>query len=70
MAVSIMSADKLREARKSGFKKKAPKKPKKTASVSTMENYLQRVKEFNKEAQAAINSTKKRIALRKKIHGV
>ncbi len=70
MAVSVMSADKLRDARKAGFKRKAPKKPKRSASVSAMENYLARVRDFNKEAQQAINQAKKKIALRKKIHGI
>lgn len=70
MAVAIISPDKLRSARKAGFKKKAPKKPKRSASLSAMENYLARVRDFNKEAQNAINSAKKKIALRKKIHGV
>lgn len=50
--------------------KRYPKKPKASASVATMENYLQRCKAIDKEnAQRKAENTKKD-TLRKKISGV
>lgn len=49
---------------------KYPKKPKANASVSTMENYLKRVSEINKENAKRKAMVKKADGLRKRIQGI
>ena len=46
---------------------KYPKKPKASASVATMEKYLERVKEVDKQNQELEKEKKKREELKKKI---
>jgi len=47
-----------------------PKKPKASASVATMENYLRRVSEVDKENRQRQAQNKKAEALRKRISGI
>lgn len=49
---------------------KLPKKPKASASVSVMENYLKRVSEVQKENRRREADNKKAETLRKKIAGI
>lgn len=49
---------------------KLPKKPKASASVKTMENYLKRVSEVQKENRRRESENKKADTLRKKISGI
>lgn len=49
---------------------KYPRKPKASASVATMENYLRRVKEIDKENNRRKGEAKKAETLRKKISGI
>ena len=49
---------------------KLPKKPKASASVSVMENYLKRVSEVQKENRRREAENKKAENLRKKIAGI
>lgn len=48
-------------------KMKYPRKPKATASVATMENYLKRVKEIDKANADREREYKKALTLREKI---
>ena len=64
-----LSAEELRKARKAGFKKKAPKKPKLSSSLSTMEGYVSRHNDWVKQARTKIAENKKREGLRKQIQG-
>lgn len=64
-----LSAKELGEARKAGFKRKAPKKPKMSASLTVMQGYFERVKEYEKAAKAKASEYRKREALKKKIRG-
>jgi hypothetical protein len=50
--------------------KKYPKKPKASASVATMENYLRRRKEVDKENSRIKAEAAKKASLRKKISGL
>jgi len=66
----ITPAD-LSAARKAGFKKKRPKKPRASASLTTLENYVVRYNQWVKDARAKVsekrtkmNNEKKRKSLR------
>lgn len=69
MALSKVTAEQIRLARKAGFKKKAPKKPKQSASLATLEGYVSRHNDWAKQLKAAISAGKKREALKKAIRG-
>jgi hypothetical protein len=64
-----LSAKELSEARKAGFKRKAPKKPKRNAGLSALNGYLERVKEYERAAKAKAGDFRKREALKKRIFG-
>jgi hypothetical protein len=64
-----LTSEQLREARKAGFKRKAPKKPKRGATLASMEAYVARHNEFVKEAKHAVSAYKKRAHLAKAING-
>lgn len=49
---------------------KYPKKPKKTASISVMENYLAKIAEVNKENARRKSEQKKKESLVKRIAGI
>ena len=50
--------------------KRYPKKPKASASVATMQNYLQRVREVDKENSRRKSENSKAASLRKKIGAI
>ncbi|MDO9152347.1 MAG: hypothetical protein Q7U47_01335 [Paludibacter sp.] len=50
--------------------KKYPKKPKASASVETMQNYLKKRSEIDKENKKRKAETAKKATLRKKIQGL
>lgn len=50
--------------------KKLPKKPKASASVATLENYLRRVAEVKKDNDAIKREKTKREALKRKVAGI
>lgn len=56
-------------ARKAGFKRKAPARPKISASNATLERYIERYNDWVKAAKAAIAEGKKRELLKKQIRG-
>lgn len=62
-----ISTKEKQEARKAGFRAKSPKKPKRNASLSVLENYLSRVKEYERKVKDAAAKYRKREALAKKI---
>jgi hypothetical protein len=64
-----LSAKELAEARKAGFKRKAPKKPKKNAGVTAFQSYLERVKEYERAAKAKAAEFRKRETLKKRVFG-
>lgn len=64
-----LSAEQLRLARKAGFKRKAPKKPKQSASLATMEGYVARHNQWVKDAKSRIAGEKRREKLKKQIRG-
>jgi hypothetical protein len=65
--MALISKAELAKARKAGFKRKPPKKPKRSASLSSLENYLLRCREFNAQAKLKIREHSKKESLRKKI---
>jgi len=67
MAMKKFTAEELRKARKSGFRKKAPKKPKTSASVSTLESYVSRFNAYVDEMKAKAKETDKKDKLLKEI---
>lgn len=67
MALAKVSAEEIRKARKSGFKRKAPKKPKRSASVTTLENYVARHNEWAKALKSAGRNVDKKATLLKTI---
>lgn len=76
MALAQISSEELRKARKNGFKRKRPKKPKKSAGVGVLENFIVRHNEWVKDAKAAkakVNeknkAKEKKAALKKQIFG-
>lgn len=64
-----LSPDQLREARRAGFKKKQPKKPKRNAGMAAMENYILRHNAWVSDAKRKISEQKKKDSLRKQIYG-
>jgi len=68
-----ITPDQLKAARKAGFGRKCPKKPKKSASVAQLENYISSHNTWVKEAKAkaskkASESSKKK-SLQKAVFG-
>lgn len=62
-----ISTEELRKARKGGFKKKKPKKPKSSASLTTFENWISRNNDFVKEAKQRAKDYEKKEKLKKQI---
>lgn len=67
MSVKSCSPAQLALARKAGFRKKKPKKPKRSASLATMQNYVSRYNGWMAEMRSKISDYKKREALKKRI---
>lgn len=63
MAVSKMD---IAEARKGGFKRKKPKKPKKSSSVTVWKNYEDRMQEWEREVKNAQKAYKDKERIMKK----
>jgi len=59
-AISSISDSDLRAARSAGFKRKKPKKPKASASLSSMENFITRYNAWVKAAKDKIAAKKKK----------
>lgn len=59
MTISKISRDELRLARKGGFKRKKPKKPKQSASLSAMESWISRYNSWVKDAKSKASDYKK-----------
>lgn len=56
-------------ARKVGKLPNAPRKPKQTASVSVMENFIRRHNEYVRKIKDMAGRARKKESLRKQIHG-
>lgn len=69
MTPAKISAETLRLAKKSGFKAKAPKKPKMNASLAVMERYVARHNDWVKRANQAAADQRKREKLQKAVRG-
>jgi hypothetical protein len=69
-----ITPEQLRQAKKCGFKRKAPKKPKRGATVSAMENYIVRYNEWVKAAKSCKSQketlARKKATLKKQIFGI
>ena len=63
-----ITAAALQEAKKAGFRVKAPKKPGKSANVGTLERYITRYNEWIDKANAARAKAKKRETLVKQVY--
>jgi len=59
MAISKITADELRLARKGGFGRKKPKKPKQSSTLNTLENWVVRYNAWVKDAKAKAAEYKK-----------
>lgn len=68
-ALKKLSSNDLRLAKKAGFGRKKPKKPKRSAGVSAKESYIARWNEYVDAAKEKIKEQKKIAALNKQIHG-
>lgn len=62
-----LSREDLRLSRKAGFKKKAPKKPKKMTEGNMM-SYLGKYREWEKEAKSYAKIGRKLEGLKKQVH--
>ena len=65
-ALKKLSAQELSKARRAGFKRKKPKMPKKSASLTVMENYVRRWNEYVDAAKAKIKAKAQKEADKKK----
>jgi len=61
-----VSAEEIRQARKGGYKGKAPKKPK-NKTVTTLESYISRYNDWVDRVKAASKDFKKLESLKKQI---
>lgn len=53
-AIKTITPDQLRKAKKAGFKKKKPKKPKASASLTVLENWVSRYNAWIDDAKNKI----------------
>lgn len=61
-----LDAKTLSDAKKGGFKKSKPKKPKTSASISSWERYEERVKDYEKDAKEKAAQYRKKQSIIKK----
>jgi hypothetical protein len=69
MALNKVSETDKAMARKAGKLPKAPRKPKQTASLATMENFIRRYNAYVSKVKDMAAKARKREALKKQIHG-
>lgn len=62
-----LTSKELKEARRAGFKRKAPKKPKRSAKLATLEAYAARLKDYEKDVKSAASEHRKAEAIKKRI---
>jgi len=62
-----ISVDELRKARKSGFKRKSPKRPKRSAGLSVLESYIARYNAWVDDARSKMRDASKRHKLQKQV---
>jgi len=65
--ISKISAEELRLARKGGFRRKKPKKPKMNSSLHTFENWVARYNAWCKDAKHKASEYKKAQKLKDQI---
>lgn len=58
--IAKLTSDQLSAARKAGFKRKKPKKPKASATLTVMENWVTRNNDWVKDAKSKVASVKKK----------
>jgi len=66
-ALSKISKEDIRQARKGGFKRKAPSKPRGKKTTANIESYIVRYNQWVKDAKTKISEHKKLEALKKQI---
>lgn len=69
MALQKISESDKQLARKVGKLPKAPRKPRQSASVTTMENFIARHNAYVKKVKDMAARARKRESLKKQIHG-
>jgi hypothetical protein len=69
MELRKISDEVLRKARKGGFKAKAPKRPKMSASANTLLSYISRYNNWVAKANEASKKLNEKDNLKKKIFG-
>lgn len=69
MALKKVSEEDKRVARKIGKLPKAPRKPKQSASLNTMQNYIRRHNAYVDKIKRMATDARKKEALKKQIHG-
>jgi hypothetical protein len=70
MALQKISESDKQLARKVGKLPKAPRKPRQSASVTVMENYIARHNHYVKKIKDMAARARKKEALKKQIHGL
>lgn len=65
-ALKKISNEELRKARRAGFKRKKPKKPKQSASLNAMEGYVSRYNDWVNAAREKIRYAKQKEAEKKR----
>lgn len=70
MALQKISESDKQLARKVGKLPKAPRKPRQSASLTTMENYIARHNNYVKKIKEMASKARKKEQLKKQIHGL
>jgi len=68
-SITKITTEDKRLARVGGFKRKAPKKPKAGATVSSLENYIGRYNDWAKECKSRAAEGRKKDNLKKMVMG-
>ncbi len=69
-SIKKFTQDEMRLAKKAGFKRKKPKKPKASSTLSVQENYVSRYNAYVDEIKRKAKDAKKKEAIRKQIDSV
>lgn len=69
MELKKVNETKLKEARKAGMKRKAPKKPSRNASKATLETYVKRYNAWVDDVNKAAAENAQKEAMKRKIFG-
>lgn len=65
--LKTITTKELSEARKGGFNRKKPKRPKQSSSLTSLESYIDRYNKYVDDAKAKAKEHREREQLKKKI---